>query len=88
MPVSADQIFAVIGMAGFLGLLILWLWVLPDRPQGAGWWVAIALFFTVAGLTGTIVAQYGLATAAITSVAVGGAITFAFGRPRNSTPPA
>ena len=48
-------VFAGIGMAGFLLLLILWLWVLPDREGGARWWLWVAVFLTLFGLVGTCV---------------------------------
>jgi hypothetical protein len=48
-------IFAAIGMAGFLLLLILWLWVLPDREGGPRWWLWVAVLLTFFGLAGACV---------------------------------
>ena len=61
--------FAAIGMAGFIGLLILWLWVLPDRA--AGRWPAVALGLTLGGLAGVIASQYGIAVASGVAGVVG-----------------
>lgn len=51
-------IFAGIGMAGFLLLLIVWLWILPDGPKSAKKWLWIALLLTFVGLVGTIIAAH------------------------------
>ncbi len=82
-------IFAAVGMAGFLLLLILWLWILPDREQGAGWWTPFALFLTTAGAAGTVASIHGIVAAGCAAAAVGGIVTVLFGRgkkPRDSRP--
>ena len=66
-------IFAAIGMAGFLLLLIVWLWILPEREGGSGWWLPVALCLTVFGFTGAVTAAQGLGFALGAAALAGGA---------------
>jgi hypothetical protein len=66
-------IFSAIAMAGFLLLLIAWLWILPEREGGSGWWLPVALCLTVFGFTGAVTASDGLGFALGAAVAAGAA---------------
>jgi hypothetical protein len=52
-------ILAGVGLAGFLMLLVVWLWIAPDREDGAGWWPAITLFLAAFGFCGAATASHG-----------------------------